>query len=49
MTGKVQVFEIPPVDINIKIKKWDNSFTTYKLALLDFNAVKSGMISCSPN
>jgi hypothetical protein len=49
VTGKVQVFEHPPVDINIKIKEDDRTFTTYKLALLDFNSVRSGLISCSPN
>ena len=47
-TGKVQVFKNPPVDINIKIKEGDNSFTTYKLARFDFVSVRSGLISCPP-
>jgi hypothetical protein len=48
VTGKTQVFENPPIDINIKIKEGDNSFTTYKLARFDFTSIKSGLISCSP-
>jgi len=48
VTGKVQVFENPPVDINIKIDEGNSSFTTYKLARLDFSSVRSGIIPCSP-
>jgi tetratricopeptide (TPR) repeat protein len=48
VTGKMQLFENPPVDINIKIKEGDSKLTTYKLALFDFNSMKSGVISCSP-
>ncbi|MEO7043747.1 MAG: FG-GAP-like repeat-containing protein [Ferruginibacter sp.] len=36
VTGKVQVFENPPVDTNIKIIEGDKDFTTYKLNRLDF-------------
>jgi len=48
VTGKTQVFENAPIDINIKIKEGDNSFSTYKLARFDFTSIKSGLISCSP-
>jgi len=48
VTGKTQVFENPPIDINIKIKEGNNSFTTYRLARFDFNSIRSGLISCSP-
>jgi tetratricopeptide (TPR) repeat protein len=48
VSGTVQVFENPPVDINIKIKEGNNSFSTYKLARVDFTTVRSGLISCSP-
>jgi hypothetical protein len=48
VTGKTQIFENPPIDINIKIKEGDNSFITYKLARFDFTSIKSGLISCSP-
>lgn len=48
VTGKIQVFENPPVRVNIKITEGNSSFTVYKPALLDFNSVRSGIISCSP-
>jgi hypothetical protein len=37
VTGKVQVFKNPPIDINLKIKEDDNKFVTYKLRRLDFS------------
>jgi ASPIC and UnbV len=48
VTGKLQIFENPPIDINIKIREGNNSFTTYKLTRFDFTSVRSGLISCSP-
>ncbi len=48
VTNKVQIFENPPIDINIKIKESDNVYTTYKLAQIDFTSVRSGLISCDP-
>ena len=48
VTGKIQVFENPPVNTNIKIKEDDNKFITYKLARLDFVSQKHGLIACSP-
>ncbi len=48
VTGKVQLFENLPVDINVKITEGDSSFTTYKLARLDFSSKGPGLISCSP-
>jgi hypothetical protein len=48
VTNKVQVFENPPIDMNIKIKEGDSSFTTYKLDRFDFASIKSGLIKCSP-
>jgi tetratricopeptide (TPR) repeat protein len=48
VTNKVQIFENPPIDINIKIKESDSAFTTYKLAQVDFTSVRSGLLSCSP-
>ena len=48
VTGKMQVFENPPVNTNIKIKEDDNKFITYKLARLDFVSQKHGLIACSP-
>src|SRR6185369_13265717 len=40
VTGKVQVFQNPPIDTNIKIKEDDNKFITYQLARLDFISQK---------
>lgn len=48
VTGKVQVFENPPIDTNIKITEGNNSFRTYRLARLDFLTKGPGLISCSP-
>ncbi|HEY6504033.1 MAG TPA: CRTAC1 family protein [Chitinophagaceae bacterium] len=47
VTGKVQVFKNPPIDANISIKEGDHAFAIYKLALIDFKSVKSGLIRCS--
>ena len=48
VTNKIQVFKNPPIDINIKIREGDTSFIPYNLARVDFNSVRSGLISCSP-
>ena len=48
VTGKVQVFQNPPVNTNIKIKENDNKFTTYQLARLDFIDQKHALLACSP-
>jgi hypothetical protein len=49
VTGKVQVFENPPIDTNIKITEGEGTFSTYILAPLDFISKKHGLIECSPN
>ena len=38
VTGKVQVFENPPIDTNIQIQEEDSVLQTYKLAHLDFTS-----------
>jgi tetratricopeptide (TPR) repeat protein len=48
VTGKVQIFKNPPIDINIKIKEDDSKFITYQLARLDFISKKQGLVACSP-
>jgi ASPIC and UnbV/FG-GAP-like repeat len=48
VTGKVQVFENPPVNVNINITEGDSSFKTYHLSRLDFTKKGPGLISCSP-
>lgn len=48
VTGKVQVFKNIPVNKNIRIKENTDLFTEYTLAPIDFTAVRSGLISCSP-
>lgn len=48
VTGKVQVFINPPIDMNIKIKEGDNMFATYKLTQINFTSIHSRLISCSP-
>lgn len=40
VTGKVQVFDNPPIDTNIKIIEGNSKLATYKLNRFDFNAVK---------
>jgi tetratricopeptide (TPR) repeat protein len=42
-TGKVQVFEKPPVDTNIKITEGGNKFTIYQLSRLNFISKMPGM------
>jgi tetratricopeptide (TPR) repeat protein len=49
VTGKVQVFENPPINTNIKITEGESTFSTYKLAPLDFISKKHELIECSPN
>jgi ASPIC and UnbV len=48
VTGKIQVFENLPADVNFKIKEGDNAFTTYKLNPIDFLSLRSGLIRCIP-
>jgi hypothetical protein len=48
VTGKVQVFENLPVNLNIIITEGDSTFKTYNLARLDFRKKGPGLISCSP-
>ncbi len=48
VTGKVQVFDNPPIDINIKIKEDYNQLTTYQLARLDFVSGKHALVECLP-
>jgi len=48
VTGKVQVFENPPIDTNIKITEGESTFSSYKLARLDFISERKGLIECSP-
>jgi hypothetical protein len=48
VTGKVQVFDTPPVDTNIKITEGNDALSTYTLARLDFISGRRGLLSCSP-
>ena len=48
VTGKVQVFENVPVDVNMNITEGDSTFSTYNLARLDFTKKGPGLIRCSP-
>jgi len=48
VTGEVQVFKNPPVNINIKIREDDKDLSVYKLSRVDFASLKSGLIPCSP-
>lgn len=43
VTGKVQVFENLPVDINIRIKEDDSKFSTYQLNRFDFGKTQMNM------
>jgi tetratricopeptide (TPR) repeat protein len=47
VTGKLQVFENPPIDTNIKIREGDNKLQTYKLNRFDFTKNQHGMMSSS--
>lgn len=47
VTGRVQVFHGLPIETNVKITEGDSSFSTYKLARLDFRRPGKGLISCS--
>ena len=49
VTGKVQMFENPPIDTNIKIKEDNNKLTTYQLPRLDLISERHDLIACSPN
>jgi hypothetical protein len=48
VTGKLQVFEDPPIDTNIGIKEGDSRFSTYQLNRLDFVNQKHGLLPRSP-
>ncbi|HET7002558.1 MAG TPA: CRTAC1 family protein, partial [Puia sp.] len=48
VTGKLQIFENVPVDVNINITEGDSTFSTYNLARLDFTKKGPGLIRCSP-
>ena len=43
VTGKIQVFENPPVDTNIKITEGDPKLKTYQLRKFDFNSKHSNL------
>lgn len=48
MTGKSQVFKNLKANTNFRIKEGSQELTTYSLAVADFTATKSGLISCAP-
>lgn len=48
-TGKVQIFENLPVNMNFKIKEGEKVFKTFNLSRIDFKSIRSGLIKCSPN
>lgn len=48
VTGRVQVFDNPPIEINIKINEENNKLTTYRLARLDFVSGKHALVECLP-
>ncbi|HEY4207242.1 MAG TPA: CRTAC1 family protein [Puia sp.] len=48
VTGKVQVFNHPPIEMNIRIREGDSTYSTHKLARCDFRRPGKGLISCSP-
>jgi len=48
VTGKVQVFENLPADMNFKIKEGEAVFKTFNLSRIDFRSIRSGLIKCSP-
>ncbi len=43
VTGKVQIFENPPIDANLKITEGESAFIIYKMRRLDFSSKESGM------
>ena len=43
VTGKIQVFENPPIDTNIKITEGDPKLKTYQLRKFDFNSKHSNL------
>ncbi len=49
VTGRIQVFENPPVNANIKIKEGDNKFITYQRTRFDFISATHGLVACAPN
>lgn len=48
VTGKIRLFQNPPVDTNIKIKEDNTKLITYQLSRLDFLSEKCGLIACTP-
>ncbi|HEX4851156.1 MAG TPA: CRTAC1 family protein, partial [Puia sp.] len=48
VTGKVQVFENPPIDTNIRIRENENRLTTYQLNRHNFISERHGLIECTP-
>jgi hypothetical protein len=48
VTGKTQLFEKVPVDVNLKITEGENKFISYNLARFDLTKKGPGLIKCSP-
>jgi hypothetical protein len=48
VTGKVQIFRDLPIETNIRITEGDSTYTSYKLARLDFRKPGKGLLSCAP-
>jgi hypothetical protein len=48
LTGKTQVFNDPPVNVNIRIKEGDNKPGIYNLTPLNFISRKYGLVACLP-
>jgi len=48
VTGRVQVFRGVPIETNVKIIEGDSTYSTYRLARLDFRTPGKGLISCAP-
>jgi len=48
VTGRVQVFRGVPIETNVRIVEGDSTYSTYRLARLDFRTPGKGLISCAP-
>jgi hypothetical protein len=48
VTGKVQVFENPPIDLTIKIKEGDSKLVTNQLNRLNLISGSRGLVACTP-
>jgi tetratricopeptide (TPR) repeat protein len=46
VTGKVQVFEKPPLNTNIRIKENNAAISTYQLPKVDYYKIRSGLLAC---